>query len=243
MVAIEIDPVLVQYLRAEFRDEPRLTLVEADVLKANLAQWGAVAVAGNLPYYITSPILEKTLRSGRAVDSRGVPAAKRGCRAADRTTGTRDYGFLSVQTQLLSTPELLFTVPAAAFRPPPKVDSAVVRMLPNGRVPRARSHGVSRFRRPLFPPQAQNNSQQFVGKLRSRLLGCDSRNGPARRTASIRGVRRNCSAEWWVAAPLLYPEISCCVSVSPRRRRAICTSAAPGHSSSTGCMPAATTGR
>ena len=42
MVAIEIDPVLVQYLRAEFRDEPRLTLVEADVLKADLTQWGAV---------------------------------------------------------------------------------------------------------------------------------------------------------------------------------------------------------
>ncbi len=57
---------------------------------------------------------------------------------AERLTahpGTRDYGFLSVQTQLLSTPELLFTVPAAAFRPPPKVDSAVVRMLPKAEFP------------------------------------------------------------------------------------------------------------
>ena len=64
VIAIEIDPVLVQYLRAEFRDEPRLTLVEADVLKADLAQWGTVTVAGNLPYYITSPILDKTLALG-----------------------------------------------------------------------------------------------------------------------------------------------------------------------------------
>jgi 16S rRNA (adenine1518-N6/adenine1519-N6)-dimethyltransferase len=130
VVAIEIDPVLVQYLRAKFRDEPRLTLVEADVLKADLAQWGVVAVAGNVPYYITSPIIEKTLR----LDShllRAVFLVQK--EVAERLTarpGTRDYGFLSVQTQLLSTPELLFTVPAAAFRPPPKVDSAVVRLMP-----------------------------------------------------------------------------------------------------------------
>ncbi len=130
MVAIEIDPVLVQYLRSKFRDEPRLTLVEADVLKADLAQWGAVAVAGNLPYYITSPILEKTLRLD-ALLIRAVFLLQK--EVAERLTahpGTRDYGFLSVQTQLLSTPELLFTVPASAFRPPPKVDSAVVRLTP-----------------------------------------------------------------------------------------------------------------
>jgi 16S rRNA (adenine1518-N6/adenine1519-N6)-dimethyltransferase len=44
--------------------------------------------------------------------------------------GSRDYGYLSVQTQLSSIPELLFTVPAGAFRPPPKVDSALVRLTP-----------------------------------------------------------------------------------------------------------------
>ncbi len=130
VVAIEIDPVLVQYLRAKFRDEPRLTLLEADVLKADLSHWGAIAVAGNLPYYITSPILEKTLRlNGQLI--RAVFLMQK--EVAERLTaqpGTRDYGFLSVQTQLLSTPELLFTVPASAFRPPPKVDSAVVRLTP-----------------------------------------------------------------------------------------------------------------
>jgi 16S rRNA (adenine1518-N6/adenine1519-N6)-dimethyltransferase len=134
VVAIEIDPVLVQYLRAKFRDEPRLTLVEADDLKADLAQWGVVAVAGNVPYYITSPILEKTLKLGGWPDgqlTRAVFLVQK--EVAERLTarpGTRDYGFLSVQTQLLSAPELLFTVPAAAFRPPPKVDSAVVRLTP-----------------------------------------------------------------------------------------------------------------
>src|SRR5271170_7984156 len=74
VVAIEIDPVLVQYLRAKFRDEERLTLLEADVLKADLAQWGVVSVAGNLPYYITSPILEKTLKLGGPPDGQLIRA-------------------------------------------------------------------------------------------------------------------------------------------------------------------------
>jgi 16S rRNA (adenine1518-N6/adenine1519-N6)-dimethyltransferase len=130
VVAIEIDPVLVQYLRAKFRDEPRLTLVEADVLKADLAQWGEVTVAGNVPYYITSPILEKTLKLGGQLIRAVFLVQKEVAERLTARPGTRDYGFLSVQTQLLSTPELLFSVPAAAFRPPPKVDSAVVRLMP-----------------------------------------------------------------------------------------------------------------
>jgi 16S rRNA (adenine1518-N6/adenine1519-N6)-dimethyltransferase len=130
VIAIEIDPVLVQYLRAEFRNEPRLTVLEADVLKTDLAQWGVATVAGNLPYYITSPILEKTLALGLRL-TRAVFLVQ--LEVAERLTaqpGTRNFGFLSVQTQLLSTPELVFTVPAKAFRPPPKVDSAVVRLIP-----------------------------------------------------------------------------------------------------------------
>lgn len=163
VIAIEIDPVLVQYLRAEFRGEPRLTILEADVLKTDLAQWGAVTIVGNLPYYITSPIVEKTLALGpllhRAVFLVQLEVAER----LTARPGTRDYGFLSVQTQLLSTPELLFTVPAKAFRPPPKVDSAVVRMLP----------------RTAAPPHDQRAFLEFAGlcfrqkrkKIRNNLLG------------------------------------------------------------------------
>ena len=131
VIAIEIDPVLVQYLRAEFRDEPRLTLVEADVLKADLTQWGTVTVVGNLPYYITSPILEKTLSLGAQLNRAVFMLQKEVAERLTARPGTRDYGYLTVQTQLLSEPELLFSVPAAAFRPPPKVDSAVVRLVPS----------------------------------------------------------------------------------------------------------------
>jgi 16S rRNA (adenine1518-N6/adenine1519-N6)-dimethyltransferase len=130
VIAIEIDPVLVHYLRAEFRDQPRLALIEADVLKADLAQWGRVAVTGNLPYYITSPILEKTLALSDQLTQAVFLVQKEVAERLTAQPGTRAYGFLSVQTQLLSTPELLFGVPADAFRPRPKVDSAVVRLVP-----------------------------------------------------------------------------------------------------------------
>jgi 16S rRNA (adenine1518-N6/adenine1519-N6)-dimethyltransferase len=130
VVAIEIDPVLVQYLRAEFRDEPRLTLVEADVLKADLTAWGPATVAGNLPYYITSPILEKTLALAGSLQRAVFLVQKEVAERLTARPGSRDYGYLSVQTQVAGTPELLFTVPAGAFRPPPKVDSALVLLTP-----------------------------------------------------------------------------------------------------------------
>ena len=130
VIAIEIDPVLVHYLRAKFSSEPRLTLVEADILKADLSEWGRLAVAGNLPYYVTSPIIEKTLALGANLLQAIFLVQKEVAERLVARPGTRAYGFLSVQTQLLSTPELLFPVPADAFRPRPKVDSAVVRLIP-----------------------------------------------------------------------------------------------------------------
>jgi 16S rRNA (adenine1518-N6/adenine1519-N6)-dimethyltransferase len=135
VIAIEIDPVLAHYLRAEFRAEPRLTLIEADILKTDLAQWGRIAVAGNLPYYITSPILEKTLALADNLLQAVFLVQKEVAHRLTARPGTRDYGFLSVQTQLLSESELLFDVPADAFRPRPKVDSAVVRLVPRRESP------------------------------------------------------------------------------------------------------------
>ena len=62
VVAIEVDPVLIHYLRQKFRDAldaGRLVLAESDILRTELGQWGPAVIAGNLPYYITSPILER----------------------------------------------------------------------------------------------------------------------------------------------------------------------------------------
>ena len=68
IVAIEIDPVMVHYLKQRFREEPRFTVLNQDVLKADLGSFGPSIIAGNLPYYITSPVVERTLAAyGRSV--------------------------------------------------------------------------------------------------------------------------------------------------------------------------------
>lgn len=133
VVAIEVDPYFVHYLTQKFADaigQGRLILIEGDVLKTDLSAWGRAVVAGNLPYYITSPILERLFSLGE-VWTRAVflVQAEVAARLA-ASPGNRDFGYLSVQTQLFSKPEILFPVARAAFRPPPKVDSAVVRLEP-----------------------------------------------------------------------------------------------------------------
>lgn len=136
VTAIEIDPVLVHYLRQKFRDAMetgRLALIEGDVLKIDLAVLAGgrrAVVTGNLPYYITSPILQRVFSLGTSWE-RGVflVQAEVAARLA-AVPGTRDYGFLSVLAQVHARVEILFPVARTAFRPPPKVDSAVIRLEP-----------------------------------------------------------------------------------------------------------------
>lgn len=130
VVAIEIDAALVEGLRQKFQAETRLTLIQADVLKTSLDEWGPAVIAGSLPYYITSPILRGILRLGPRW-RRAVLLVQR--EVAERLTarpGTRDYGYLTVQTNFFAVPEMLFQAPPAAFSPRPKVDSAAVRLTP-----------------------------------------------------------------------------------------------------------------
>jgi 16S rRNA (adenine1518-N6/adenine1519-N6)-dimethyltransferase len=132
VVAVETDPRLVEHLQEEFRGAENLIVIHGDVLKTGLGQWGTPVVAGNLPYYITSPILRLTLALGdnwrRAVYLVQKEVAER----LVAQPGSRSYGFLTVQTGVAAHAEILFEVPARAFRPAPKVDSALVRLTPRG---------------------------------------------------------------------------------------------------------------
>jgi 16S rRNA (adenine1518-N6/adenine1519-N6)-dimethyltransferase len=123
--AIEIDTILVHYLQNRFREEPRLTIVNQDVLKTDLAAWGPAIIAGNLPYYITSPILEKVFASGQGWRRALFLVQKEVAERITAKPGSRDYGYLSVQTQVNAHAEILFAVGRGAFQPPPKVESAV----------------------------------------------------------------------------------------------------------------------
>jgi len=145
VIAVEIDPYLVQYLRAKFRGNDRLEIVEGDILKVDPGQWGSVAIAGNLPYYITSPIVTKVLAMGAGL-MRAVFLVQK--EVADRLTaspGSRDYGYLTVATQFFAEVESLCDVPPAAFHPVPKVDSAVVRLTPRRDLPAADAAAFLRF--------------------------------------------------------------------------------------------------
>jgi 16S rRNA (adenine1518-N6/adenine1519-N6)-dimethyltransferase len=131
VIAIEVDRDLVPILRARWADDPRLQVVEGDVLEQDLGALvgGPFLLAGNVPYNITTPILFHALqrpRPTRAVYLVQLEVAQRAAAAP----GDEAYGALSVNLQAVATVELLFRVPAGAFAPPPKVESAVIRVSP-----------------------------------------------------------------------------------------------------------------
>jgi 16S rRNA (adenine1518-N6/adenine1519-N6)-dimethyltransferase len=131
VIAIELDRDLVPYLRERYRQAGNVEVIERDVLEVNLAEvaGGEFLLAGNVPYYITTPILFHALEPPRA--SRAVYLVQR--EVAERVVappGSRTYGALSVNVQGFARAELVAHVPAGAFRPPPKVESAVLRVTP-----------------------------------------------------------------------------------------------------------------
>ena len=117
------------------------------MLDIDLAQWGAAVIAGNLPYYITSPVLEKFLaldaRFARGVFLMQWEVAQR----LLALPGSRDYGYLTVITRLVCEAELVVKVPPSAFHPPPKVDSG----------------GVLLTRKP-YQPDNLSELRQFAGR-------------------------------------------------------------------------------
>lgn len=135
VIAIEVDPSLVERLRQRFASEERLTIVQADVLETDLAVWCPAVVAGNLPYYIASAVIEKVLRLGALMQAGVFLVQKEVAARLAAAPGSRDYGWLTVATQLFAAAEVLFAVPRSAFSPPPKVESAVVRLTPRERLP------------------------------------------------------------------------------------------------------------
>ena len=131
VIAIEKDRELIPILKARF---PGLDLIEGDALELDwhsLTQLGesGLLVTGNIPYNITSPLIDKALLPPRP--ARIVFLVQK--EVADRVTaapGTPEYGALSIGVQAVARAERLFTVSAGAFKPRPKVDSAVLRLTP-----------------------------------------------------------------------------------------------------------------
>jgi len=145
LTAIELDTDLIPDLKARAATVGELEVIHADVLKVDftaLARERGVEklrVAGNLPYYISSPILFHCVEHAGAIEDMHFMLQKEVVDRMAAEPGSKVYGRLSVMLQLVCRIEPLFEVPPGAFRPPPKVDSAVVRMvpLPPERLPQA----------------------------------------------------------------------------------------------------------
>ena len=146
--AIELDPALIAGLRRLAQKFPNLTVVPGDILKTDLAAIAAgrrIRIYGNLPYFITSPILHHLFSFADLTDEIHIVIQTEVARRLAAQPGTRDYGYLSVLTQLNARPEFVFELPRDAFNPPPEVTSALVTLRLPGERAKLRLADESRF--------------------------------------------------------------------------------------------------
>jgi len=130
LTAVEIDRDLAARLRKQYPAE-RLTVVEADALTVDFATFGAdLRLVGNLPYNISSPLLFHLMAAASQVRDQHFMLQREVIDRMVAEPGSPDYGRLSVMLQARYRMYKLFDVPPEAFDPPPRVVSAVVRMLP-----------------------------------------------------------------------------------------------------------------
>jgi 16S rRNA (adenine1518-N6/adenine1519-N6)-dimethyltransferase len=140
VVTIETDPRLAERLRERVAQSPAewpcVEVVHADVLQQDLGKLvpGRFRVFGNLPYYITSPILHHLFHFAGRIDSIHIVVQLEVAARIAAPPNRRAYGYLSVASQFYTNPEIALRIPPGAFRPPPRVTSALLRMtLPGGR--------------------------------------------------------------------------------------------------------------
>ena len=153
VVAVEIDRALAEQLRQKYRDRPNVEIIEGDFLETDLTAMAGkdFLLIGNVPYYITTPIVFRALEP--PMPRRSVFLVQR--EVAERMAaapGTESYGALSVNIASVANVQQVLTVPATAFRPPPKVESAVVRLTPRAEplVPLASLDGFRTFVQAAF---------------------------------------------------------------------------------------------
>jgi 16S rRNA (adenine1518-N6/adenine1519-N6)-dimethyltransferase len=168
VIAIEVDRMLAARLRERYAGEPRLDVIERDVLETNLGVLAGndFALVGNVPYYITTPILFHALHPPRP--TRAVYLVQK--EVADRlcaSPGTKAYGALTVNVRALASAETLFRVAPGAFSPRPSVDSAVVRITPRAQ-PAVAPDEEERFR--VFVQQAFGMRRKQMRRVVRSLL-------------------------------------------------------------------------
>jgi len=146
--AIELDPKFIAGLRHHAKKFSNLTVVPGDILKTDLAAIAAgrrIRIYGNLPYYITSPILHHLFTFADLIDEIHIVIQTEVALRLAAQPGTKSYGYFSVLTQLYARPEFVFEIPRDAFNPPPEVTSALVTLRLPGERAKLRLAEVSPF--------------------------------------------------------------------------------------------------
>ncbi len=133
VIALELDESLLPILRVSLNAHDNVTVVQGDVLQTDLADvvkplGERFCIVANIPYYITSPLLSLFLDGRLSITRMAVMVQKEVADKIMARPGTQEYGMLAVRAQYYCEPEVARIVPAAAFTPPPKVDSAFVVM-------------------------------------------------------------------------------------------------------------------
>ena len=132
LTAIEIDRDLAARLRQRFSAD-RLTVVEADALQVDFTQFGSgLRIVGNLPYNISSPLLFALVECADQVQDQHFMLQREVVDRMVAEPGSSEYSRLSVMLQYRYQIHKLFDVAPEAFDPPPRVTSAIVRMIPRG---------------------------------------------------------------------------------------------------------------
>jgi len=130
VIAIEADPLLAAGLKNNAARWGDVEVAEGDVLRPDLKKIVGrdFRVYGNLPYYITSPILHQLFTCADQLASIHIVIQQEVAERIVAGPGRRDYGYLSAACQFYTRPEIAFRIPPGAFRPPPRVNSALVHM-------------------------------------------------------------------------------------------------------------------
>ncbi len=185
LIALEVDRALLERLRR------RLPGIEA--LEADARTWeygtlvrppgGRVLVVGNLPYSVSKPIVAALLDARAVIDAMALMLQREVAERLAAPPGSKVYGALSVLTQAVSDVELALRVPPGAFRPPPQVESAVVRLTPRAtpRVPPALEPRFREVVRAAFSSRRKTLANALGGGLGISL-------GLAREAATTAGV-------------------------------------------------------
>jgi ribosomal RNA small subunit methyltransferase A len=157
VIAMEMDSALAAHLRDRWPEGSGFEVHEGDALSFDWTQWGPGVMAGNLPYYVATAMISKYLANPGALAQAVFLIQKEVAGRIVAKPGTRDFGYFSVECQYRAKTEYLFTVPPGAFRPPPKVDSAVIRLTP---IAAPESAGFLEFVSACFRQKTQDAAQQ-----------------------------------------------------------------------------------